>query len=420
MVHLSRIPKELLAVLKQRIQQDSTLSVPVPVAATPTASTSSAPAVTDSSSAQPSSEAASIEETSSATETDVPRVWSSATTAAIEQTAAKKKPTKKAADSKSELEVLFAVGDVVKVRVQSVDSAAGKVDFSMMPYKQGEQDGSQESEYIVEGRDPEGEESRYEEERRAAEEVQAFQHRFDAEDALLWWRGLPYVKTATQRSLAAMQHTQEERVIYESQDIVDGTWRRMFELDMRQDAADFSNKGYDAEMKEIAEEIGELAGLDEDLRSTDRFDTSDYQNKVKFGAFVDSSIFPAAWREELDFFQRLEEREKEIDAKLRGGKKYDREEFEAAVRQAQAGAAEMGTRMGRGTSRTSSGSGAGGGGSDGERGREGGDNVRVWKSLSTSVPAGDSVVLGSELSADKISEGLDREAHEVNEAGAAE
>ena len=43
-------------------------------------------------------------------------------------------------------------------------------------------------------------------------------------------------------------------------DIVEGTWRRMFELDMREDAADFSSKVIENELKELAEEIGELNG----------------------------------------------------------------------------------------------------------------------------------------------------------------
>ena len=35
---------------------------------------------------------------------------------------------------------------------------------------------------------------------------------------------------------------EEAEVINESPAIVEGTWRRMFEVDMREDAADFSSK----------------------------------------------------------------------------------------------------------------------------------------------------------------------------------
>jgi len=39
---------------------------------------------------------------------------------------------------------------------------------------------------------------------------------------------------------------EEAAVINESSSIVEGTWRRMFELDMREDAADFSSKVVEA------------------------------------------------------------------------------------------------------------------------------------------------------------------------------
>lgn len=35
---------------------------------------------------------------------------------------------------------------------------------------------------------------------------------------------------------------EEVTIVNESPSIVEGTWRRMFELDMREDAADFSSK----------------------------------------------------------------------------------------------------------------------------------------------------------------------------------
>lgn len=439
MVHLSRIPRELIAVMKQRLQQETPATstapaVSVTVGHTDDSSTgNSSKSATTESSAEAADGTAVHEQTSKDTAEGVgaPRVWSNPTTAAIEDATATAAASKKRSSSNkettsgasadsltSDLESLFSPGDVVKVRVQSVDLAARRVELSMQPYRQGEKDGKngsgdggvrgmQEGEYMVEGRDPEGEESRYEEERRAAEEELALQSRFDPEDTLLWWRAQPYVKTSTLQRVAAMKRGEEEAVMAESSQIVDGTWRRLFELDMRQDAADFSNKGYDAEMKEIADEIGELAGLDEDLYTTGRFDTSDYQNKVKFGAFVDSAIFPAAWRDELDFFQRLEEREKEINEKLRGGKKYDLAEFEAAMRQAQMRATEQTSRMSRGTGSRSS------GGSEGSG--DGGENVRVWTSTSLStpssvVPAEETTVPVSAHNVDEISQGVDSKA----------
>ena len=57
----------------------------------------------------------------------------------------------------------------------------------------------------------------------------------------------------------------EAEVVMESKAVVEGTWRRMFEVDMREDQADFSTKVREADLKEMEEEIGELSGLDEDL-----------------------------------------------------------------------------------------------------------------------------------------------------------
>jgi hypothetical protein len=45
----------------------------------------------------------------------------------------------------------------------------------------------------------------------------------------LWWRGEPYVKS----SLLENAVDEEIDVLNESKDIVEGTWRRMFEIDLR-------------------------------------------------------------------------------------------------------------------------------------------------------------------------------------------
>lgn len=87
--------------------------------------------------------------------------------------------------NQTDVEYLFAVGDVVKIRVKSVDTASRRLELTMYPPRNREED---EDDYIVEGRDPEGEEDNT-----VFDDVEEVEE-FDPEDALLWWRGARYVK----------------------------------------------------------------------------------------------------------------------------------------------------------------------------------------------------------------------------------
>ena len=98
----------------------------------------------------------------------------------------KKLPPSKVVNQ-TDVEYLFSAGDVVKVRVQAVSVDTRRLELSMLPPKSKADD---EDEYIVEGRDPEGEEFKSYED--ADEEEEAVS--YDAEDTLLWWRGARYVK----------------------------------------------------------------------------------------------------------------------------------------------------------------------------------------------------------------------------------
>jgi hypothetical protein len=237
--------------------------------------------------------------------------------------------------------------------------------------------------YIVEGRDPEGEEFQAEDALRLQQE-QERAAAFDPEDAMVWWRGDAYTKAA-ERQLRNMTPAQRRErmdlqamhVVQESQEMTDGTWRRMFEVDMREDQQDFSSKGMKKEMDELAQEIGCLEGMDMNILDTNRYRTSDPMSKSTFGAFVDPSIFPPAWREEITFFRELEEREKEIDAYLRAGKKGDQLEIDEVFRAAR----ERGERGqgGRGGARQSRG-GPGAGGAGGDVGDAQQASGRRWQS----------------------------------------
>jgi hypothetical protein len=94
----------------------------------------------------------------------------------------------------------------------------------MLPYRSAADD---EDDYVVEGRDPEGEEGKNNFEDTTEDEVVDY----NAEDTLLWWRGAPYVKSSSAEEVAL---DEEIEVINESSSIVEGTWRRMFEIDLRE------------------------------------------------------------------------------------------------------------------------------------------------------------------------------------------
>ena len=89
--------------------------------------------------------------------------------------------------NQTDVEHLFSVGDVVKVRVQSVAVDTRRLELSMLPMRNRN---DEEDDYIVEGRDPEGEEYKSFEDSDDEDE----NNHYDAEDTLLWWKGARYVK----------------------------------------------------------------------------------------------------------------------------------------------------------------------------------------------------------------------------------
>jgi len=225
-----------------------------------------------------------------------------------------------ATKDKTDVEQLFQQGDIVKCRIQKVDSEAGKLSLSMLPFRASDSD---EDDYVVEGRDPEGEE-----EDNAADEDDEDDD-FDAQSTLVWWKGAPYVKVVPADEVI----DEEEAVLLESKKVVEGAWRRMFEVDMRADENDFNSKALEAEIKELEEEIGELDGLDSELIDAVGLSGGLSTNKKKLGSFVGSGILPAEWKEELEFFKELETLETSITSGLRGGKEREKSDFESLIRE---------------------------------------------------------------------------------------
>lgn len=233
--------------------------------------------------------------------------------------ALKKRVTIAPGTNKTDIELLFQEGDVVKSRIHGVDVSSRKLELSMLPMRNMEE----EDDYIVPGRDPEGEEEKFMEQDKDEEE------HFDAEETLLWWRGAPYEKLAADNTAAV--EDEEVEVVNENIKVVEGTWRRMFEVDLREDENEFSSKVMEQELAELAEEIGELEGLDDDM--TDSLGFGVPYSGSSLGLSVSRKILPAGWSEEMDFFKALDTTKSALNSGLKGGKKAEQLEFERLLKE---------------------------------------------------------------------------------------
>jgi hypothetical protein len=107
----------------------------------------------------------------------------------------------------------------------------------------------------------------------------------------------------------------------------------MFELDMREDQADFSTKVKEADLKELEEEIGELSGLDENLVEPELSAASIISSGQKLVNYVSLAGLPAAWKSEMGFLKGSAEAETSKVTTLRQGKTLEQSEFEALLRE---------------------------------------------------------------------------------------
>lgn len=227
----------------------------------------------------------------------------------------------------TDVEALFSEGDVIRVRVKAASNDKGKLELSMLPYKA---DAGDEDDYVVEGRDPEGEDVKQDFTEDDADN-------YDAQETLLWWKGQPYVKIETVDAPV----DEEVAVVDESIKLVEGSWRRVFELDLRADQLDFSSKIQEKEAAELAEEIGELDGLDDTLEDLSVGSGSN------FGSYVSTSVVPAEWKEQMEFFRELENAQEAKNTFLRGGKQAEQVEFESLLKEVEAELSAATARMPR-------------------------------------------------------------------------
>lgn len=246
-----------------------------------------------------------------------------------ELVAALKKAAPISPNNKTDVENLFGEGDIIRFRVNSVSEESKKLELSMLPFKN--QDDDEEDFATMEAADRNGGE-----EAKVAETIDSVDEEenteYDAQSTLLWWRGAAY-KPVVDKENAPVKD-EETEVLNESKDVVEGTWRRMFEVDMREDERDFSSKAMEAEIKELEEEIGELRGLDDEM--VDSLGAGSPFSANRMGSFVGLDILPAEWKDQMEFFKEAEITAKSKMSILKGGKNTEKVAFESLLRTVEA------------------------------------------------------------------------------------
>jgi len=230
-----------------------------------------------------------------------------------------------ASSNKSDIESLFGEGDIIRFRVNSVTTDTKKLELSMLPFKNTDDD--DEDFATMEAADRNGgEDVKAPDVIDSVDEEQDTE--YDAQSTLVWWRGAAYKPVVAEESVVVKD--EELEVLNESKDVIEGTWRRMFEVDMREDELDFSSKALEQEAKELEEEIGELRGLDEDM--LDSLGAGSAFSANRMGSFVGMDVLPAEWRDQMEFFKEVEVTEKSKIGILKGGKGTEKSAFESLLR----------------------------------------------------------------------------------------
>lgn len=262
---------------------------------------------------------------------------------------------------KSDLETLFGKGDVLKVRVDYFPGNERSYRVSMLPLRN--RAAEDEDANLDLGDDVEGgataevsdisggDVNEFDEEFKSYEdddeELEEFfdeerdnrRDVYDAESLLVWWRGAPYERIEEPSEVAEEEEEEqveieELQVINEDANMVDGNWRRLFEVDMRADALDSNTRMIEADQNELREEIGELEGLDEGIQDAGGFGVAS-NSHFRLGSFFSFEGIPEEWKKEMDYFAESSAVDSTISSKLRGGQKAEQTEFESLMRELQ-------------------------------------------------------------------------------------
>jgi hypothetical protein len=258
----------------------------------------------------------------------------------------------------SDVERLFHVGDIVRVRVASVSLGDCKVDFTMLPPSLEElcgEDDVKDVKASITGRESDKELIELDAAIRDKRRHRAVQKPFDGESTLLWWNGAPFVSSVkpaegrdpdelTEQELEAFDH---DKILSESKDMVRGKWLRELEEMAAADTKKHT-KSQEAYLRDIDEEIGPLQGIHEALR--DPLNLGIGTNTERFGYYLNEES--ARWlaglqadeqTESMDdedfensgsidsFYAELDRAAKVQEKILRGGMKGDIQRLQALV-----------------------------------------------------------------------------------------
>lgn len=226
---------------------------------------------------------------------------------------------------------IFQIGDVVKVRVFGVDEAALRVDFTMMP--DSDEDEGFIPEFQLQQFDSTPGIAHVQPIEYADESGEGDGNVFDAESTLVWWRGAPYRHSQPPDSPA--HEYGANSVVDESRELRVGQWRRLFEDARRSEAVGSNSAALQNEIREIEEEIGDMASFTKDME----IDPMGISNRVihdegsrpnKPFALLsreDLSVLPTDWIANLPSLDRFERKAATKAKYLRDGKSKDEEEL---------------------------------------------------------------------------------------------
>jgi hypothetical protein len=288
----------------------------------------------------------------------------------------------------SEVEKLFNVNDVVKVRVQTVSLENCVVDLTMLPMTPDElatDDRDEDSNIALYTYDSakisdeeliEMDNSRRDMRRRKEIQRQERKVDFNGETTLLWWNGAPFVPNVDPNSPAAVAAKQKKMkeldpydltdqeladfnhnlLINENENMVRGQWIQQVEQE-RENELKKHEKTREDYMKKIDEEIGPLLGIHEALKDPLKLGIGAQLNRFGYhmsremarkltgvdeeaGAAdseeVDAGVDPdeVAYQNEKDldnFYDELERAAKTQEKILRGGMKGDLARLQALI-----------------------------------------------------------------------------------------
>jgi hypothetical protein len=182
----------------------------------------------------------------------------------------------------------------------------------------------------------------------------------EALNSLKWWRGQKFDHDYTEEKLAQQKPKREEdvsvdEVMRESQDMIAGRWRRLVDTALIESQKESKAIAVEKEERRIEEEIGVLSGMHEDFEGDFLGVGEGYIEDLNMlGTYMDRSMVPVDWKDNVTFFDELDTYVKKHDAAVAKGDYQEKVELNELASQllkemeAEAAAGSAQRRRGRG------------------------------------------------------------------------